>query len=365
MASLESVAIDARMVRHSGIGVQVRGLLWAWNRQPPPFEVTLLGDPAVLEGAVPDGLDARVIPFRRPVYSLLSLLAGPPLTSSQVFFSPHYTAPMGGLAPLVAMVHDLIHITHPTKRGTGLYMRLWLARLRGRAAFTVTPSRQTKVQLQTLHGFPAHRVLTIPPGAGLAGMVDPEPIAPGLVPDGPFVLAVGLHKPHKNWGFLIERLSGLWKSGRLDIPLVAAGLGDAGAQAIPAMAAREGVAQRVHVVPRLEDGQMAELYRRARVLAFPSLAEGFGFPVIEALRCGTPVVAANLPPMNETGGGAVAAFEPDSPASFDDALMKCVVDEEQRGKLIEAGIKRAETYRWDRYGLKMADVFERAYRQRR
>lgn len=354
------VAIDARMIRHSGVGTALRGLLAGWHHEPPAFDITLMGNPEALNAAA----GARRIAAWSPgIYSLAAALLPAPLGSADVLLGAHYAAPLRPRVPLVVIVHDLIHDTHPTRRFSRTYIRLWLAALRARATFIVTPSRHTKIQLQTLHRFPAHRVLTLPWGPGLAGLAQPTDPPAGTLPEEPFLLAVGIFKPHKNWRFLISRLTGLWQSGRLRHPLVVAGMNAAGREVLTAWAAGAGMADRVRCLPWLEDGQLLGVYRRAEALVFPSLIEGFGFPVVEAMAMGTPVLAADLPPMNEVGGSALRTFDPDRPATFDEALCRMLDDPAELARLQQAGLEQAARFDWTRLARRMSDVLTRAARE--
>jgi len=359
MSGPRRVAIDARMIAHSGIGTALRGLLRAWAVKPPPFELVLLGDPKLLAAHVPRALTVEVAEFRRPIYSPASLTLGVPAEGADLLYSPHYPVPLGGSVPIVVGVQDLIHITHPTRPGTAAFMRLWLSRLRERAAFVITPSRHTKVQLQTLHRLPAHRVLTIPWGPGLRTCTTEESPIEGLPPAGS-LLAVGIYKAHKNWGFLMRRLAALWGSGALVTPLVIACPSEKGRAELRKLVDATGCNERVHFAPHLTDAQMGGLYRRACALLFPSLVEGFGFPIVEAMAAGVPVVAADLPPMNEVGGDALLAFDPDSPESFDRAVLRAVGDAPAREAAISRGLELASRFRWDSVAQRMENVFKRA-----
>ena len=359
MSGLQQVAVDARMIRHSGIGTALRGLLWAWREEPPAFDLSLMGDPEQLPHS---GEGRTAVTYGAPLYSLSTALLPAPVGDAQVLLASHYAAPLRPRAlPLVAVVHDLIHITHPTKRGTRLFMKAYLAALRRRASFIITPSRHTKVQLQTLHGFDAHRVLTLPWGAGLAGLTDEKEPPTGLLPSRGYMLAVGIYKPHKNWKFLLRRLAGLWAKKELELPLVAAGLDAQGREAIAGYAETLGCSKQVVILPAVEDGVMLSVYRRASALLFPSLIEGFGFPLVEAMACGTPVVAADLPPMNETACGAAFFFDPDLPESFDEAVRRCLEDEEQRELHAAEAKRRAAEHDWKTVAKAFEDVLERAF----
>ncbi|MBI5155224.1 hypothetical protein HZA57_08300, partial [Candidatus Poribacteria bacterium] len=106
------------MIAHSGIGTAIRGLLHAWTKSPPPFRLTLLGPEKLIEGAVPTGLSAIVSNFEAPLYSPGGMLASAPAGDAQVMLGMHYVVPLHPRLPLVTFVHDLIHMTHPPRRGT-------------------------------------------------------------------------------------------------------------------------------------------------------------------------------------------------------------------------------------------------------
>jgi len=342
------------MVAHSGIGVVVRALLRTWTLAPPPFDVVLLGD----REALPRGITmAEAIQFDLPIYSPAALMARPPLGGADVFFCPHYAAPLRAKAPTVAMVQDLIHVTHPPKPGTGVYMRAVLAGLRRRARFVVTPSRHTKVQLQTLHGFEPHRVLTAAYGPGL-GATRPSrtPTTENL--PARYLLAAGIWKPHKNWPFLFERLGRMARLGKMSVPLVVAGIAPQDERACLDEARRAGA--EALLLPRVSDAEMMRVYEQAECFLFPSLVEGFGLPVVEAMAAGTPVIVADLPPMNEIARGVAMMFDPDNPESFDRALAMVASERELRREMSEKGKARAAEYSWERFARELADILVRA-----
>ncbi len=335
------------MIGHSGIGVVIRHLLREWFLGFRELPAELLGPEKLIRQEVPRGVSGvSIIPWAAPVYGPSGLLGTPPFKKAQVFFSPHYTAPLRLPIPLVATVQDLIHITHPPRGGTGVYMRMVLAALRKKAVFVLTPSRHTKVQLQTLYGFEPQRVHTFAYGPGLGNT---RPGRSPMVEAFPekFFLAVGLWKPHKNWEFLIERLGKLSQAGKPSLPLVAAGLNQESERLARECARRSGLD--ILFAPRLTDAEMARLYEKATALLFPSLAEGFGFPVLEAMAHGTPVMTADLPPMTDVASYAGLRYDPDSPDHFDKSVTTLLSDHEMRKQMVEAGKKRAAEFSWSRY----------------
>lgn len=323
-----NLAVDARMIRHSGIGVVLRHLLRAWaEEQAGELSVTLCGDPALLEPGIPAGLPARVIRWTPPVYSLRAALSPPRLPRGVgVWYSPHYATCLRTGLPMVCHVQDLLHITHPSRRGTATYMGVHLAALRRRAAHTLVTTRHVKVQLQTLHGFPPSRVLLTGLGPGevgeYAGRPLPFPAAVRAALDGEarYLFASGILKPHKNWEFLLARLAA---NDSVTLPLVCAGLNGHEGE-LRAMARRHGLGDRVVTLPPLPPEELAAVYRHCAAFVYPSIAEGFGLPLLEALVMGAPAVHANLSPMREIALRKGHPFNPDWPQSFDGALESAI-----------------------------------------
>jgi len=200
-----------------------------------------------------------------------------------------------------------------------------------------------KVQLQTLHGFHAERIWCTRLGPGIVAPDLPiVPLPSGLGAE-PYCMAVGIVKPHKNWDFLLRA----WALDGRDWPrLVALGTGSGGGK-LRAMAEGLGIANRVTILPELPEAELAAVYRGSRGLVFPSIAEGFGLPLVEAMALGVPVVAADRSPMREIGAGAAFLFDPDWKASFTAAMERMLRDEGARAAAIPAGKAAAAGYSWE------------------
>ncbi|MDX1971155.1 MAG: glycosyltransferase family 1 protein [Candidatus Sumerlaeia bacterium] len=357
------VLVDCRMLENSGIGVLLRQLLRCWSAETPPFTLKLLGNRKVLAKHAPINLDAEFITFTAPVYGPGALFSGNPHKRGQLYVSPHYSVPLFGLRmKSVVMIQDLLHITQPTKPGTRLYMKTMLALLRKRATLVVTPSRHTKVQLQTLHGFQAHRVLTHPLGPGLA---EEFPSVPNTeVEEAPlhfkapqrYWLTAGIDKPHKNFDSLLGAYQKVAMNGDTP-PLLMAGLDERGRSRIARKVHQFGIAERVTLVPRLPDTEFRLLFQQASALLFPSLEEGFGFPLVEALRLGVPVLCADLPPMNDLAGGCATLFDPDEPGSLEQALKRMKSPDMQR---VQWGTEHSQQWRWSKFTEQLNETIHRA-----
>lgn len=356
---MQTVAIDARMIRHSGIGVVLKGLLRHWAEEPPFFRIALCGPRGLLEQECPKELDAEIIDWRANVYTFSAALSRPKLPkNTAAWYSPHYATCLRPGVPLVCHVQDVLHYTHPQKAGSRLYNHLYLSALRMRASFFLTTTRHVKVQLQTLFHFPAHRVLCTGLGAGVFD--DRRELLQGSVPSElrgkRYILAVGIDKPHKNWDFLLEHFS---RIGNEELYLAAGGLGP-GRERIEETARESGLTNRIIFLPRLSEQSMAAVYTNAFALAYPSIAEGFGLPILEALAAGVPVIAANRSPMKEIAADCGYYFDPDYPDSFVNAFELLSNDDQLRRERIESGRRLASGYTWRKTAGHVEDALYRA-----
>lgn len=347
------------MVGHSGIGVVLRRLLREWLRHDPGFELALLGSEMDLNALVEESQARvngrlRIEPWNAKIYSLNAALKRSRRPGEEAaFFAPHYATSLNTGMPLVCYVQDLIHITHPPRRGTDAYLRAYLTALRRQANYVLTPSRHVKVQLQTLFRFRPHRVWHVPLGPGIADSTPEEGGPPAC--EGPYFLGVGLFKRHKNWEQLLDRMTPLWRSGALTTKLVAGGLGQ-GRDAFLEEIRRRGIEDHVVVLERVAEGRMLRIMHESRAILFPSIAEGFGLPIVEGMMLGAPVVIAERAPMTEVAGGAALTFDPDRPESLDEAILRLDRDEELRTQLIAAGRKNSSRFSWRRTAETVAEL---------
>jgi glycosyltransferase involved in cell wall biosynthesis len=249
-----------------------------------------------------------------------------------------FRGPRRSRVPVVLTVHDLAPLRHPDAfpAWTRLYAR---TRLRGtvRAARRVAAvSEFSKRETAALCGVEPARIDVIP------NAVDPIFTADGPVADGDYTLAVGTLEPRKNLPRTIEaaRLAGV------ELRIVGA-RGWGGVQA-------EG--KHVRWLGRVEDQELASLYRGARCLVYPSLYEGFGIPVAEAMACGTPVVTSRDSAMADVTGGAAVLVDPLEPRAIADGMADA---ERRRAELRVAGLERARLFTWER----AADAAVECYRQ--
>ena len=278
--------------------------------------------------------------------------AGVPLwPGGQAVHAPTPLAPprARGGRTLAVTVHDTVPWTHPetlTPRGVSWH-RSMIARAADRADTLVVPTRAVADELARLVEARAE-IRVVGHGATEAltqRHETPGPEAPA--PDLPsrFVLAVGTVEPRKGIDVLIRAVAGLAD----DVALVLAGQPGWGGLDPVALAREHGLpAHRLHVLGRIGDAQLAHVLRAAAVLAAPSLAEGFGLPVLEAMACGVPVVHSDAPALVEVAGGAGMTTVRGDVRSLENALAEVLRSPARAAELAAAGRARATAFSWTR-----------------
>ncbi|MBI3696311.1 MAG: glycosyltransferase family 4 protein [Acidobacteria bacterium] len=259
----------------------------------------------------------------------------------------------------VATFHDLFVITG--EYSTVEFRRRFTDLARDaavRSDHIVTVSRHTAARVESLLRVECSRISVIHHG------VDPIPEFPdedlaafrrryGIEP--PFLLHVGAVQARKNIGRLVEALESLDSQ----LHLVLAGSDGYGAAEIRALIEASPARRRIHLLGYVPQAVVERLYRTATALAFPSLDEGFGFPVLEAMSAGLPVVTSNRAAMAEVAGDAALLVDPVDTAAIAAALLRAVEDSALRGELISKGLARAAGFRWTRAAAETLDVYRK------
>ncbi len=280
---------------------------------------------------------------------------------ADVLWVPYPTfTPVIRPCPVVVTIHDCtlendVSFAGGRHRQAGLRLATW-AVLR-RAAATTAPTRAALADI--LQHYPyAPRPTLVPNG------VDTRPFA-GVTPADvaaartryqlprQFILTVGAHRPHKNHGTLVRALARLPAA----VSLVIVGYFDRNfPDPLPGLIARLGLQSRVRLLPEVDDGLLPAVYRAASVFAFPSLAEGYGLPVLEAMACGTPVVASDIPALAEVSGSAALLIPPDDLAGWAGALGRVLADPVTAARLSAAGPRVAAGAGWERGAAALSGV---------
>ena len=333
--------VAAALVRRGAAGSSVVGVT-AWHRS--------------VSAAVVPGVDGpKRLPLpRRALVAAWERGIGPGV-DGDVVHAPTPLAPPRRRTPLVVTVHDAVPWTHPetlTPRGVRWH-RSAVERAARTADLLVVPTQAVADELVRHVQVGADRLRVIGEGvsADLAVPADAEARATRLALPERYLLTVATLEPRKGLAVLLAALASAEAPA---LPLLVVGQPGWGGLDPLGEAARLGVADRVRVLGRVPDADLAVLLDRATAVVVPSRAEGFGLPLLEAMAAGTPVVTSPAPALVEVGGGAALVASDEELAG---ALRHVVEDEQLRVRLVAAGRDRAASFTWDA----AADALWRAY----
>jgi glycosyltransferase involved in cell wall biosynthesis len=351
------IVVDVSPLSHprTGIGNYIQGSFGGMAAAAPgrhelvALAPTSLRGPAAIRAALA-GIPAHQRLLRLPASHALrtawSRAGRPPVEwlagrlDAFLFSEWMYPAQRSGVRATV--FHDLVPLHHPewcTARTVSMHTHK--ARNAARTCDVVfANSRYTADDLAASLGIAADRIVVAEPG-----------VHPGLSPEGPradlgepSVLGLGTIEPRKN----IARLVEAWRLLHGELGLVLAGgegWGDRPDLADP----------RIRRLGYVSDNEIARLYRGAAVLVYPSLFEGFGIPVIEAMACGTPVVASHHPSLDEACGEAAVRVDPLDAESIATGIQEAVA---RRDELVPLGLAHATRFSWERNGRTILAALE-------
>lgn len=268
--------------------------------------------------------------------------------------------------PHVAIIHDLYAFSMPDlydpKQGERL--RWQFAESGRKSDAVITGSETSKSDIIRFLGVPTDKITVIPlaPRADVGRINDAEMLEEtkrrmGL-PER-FVLCVGgkNNKFHKNTHCVVEAMALLTDGTAGDLGLVFVGRESeylAGARQI---AEKTGVACRAQFAGLVDPQTLCHLYNLATVFAFPSLYEGFGLPILEAMTCGTPVITTNYGAMKEVAGNAAILIDPNDPASIADAISRLATDPQCHREYSDRGLARSSLFTWRNTAEMTLEVF--------
>jgi glycosyltransferase involved in cell wall biosynthesis len=259
--------------------------------------------------------------------------------TADVLHCPTYRGPTRSRVPLVVTVHDLAVFRHPEafNRWTRAYSPRAVPRVLAAAQRVIAVSEFTRQELIELLRVPDGKIRVVPNAVG------DEFTNVGEAEKGDYVLAVGTLEPRKNLARLIEAVQRTKRELRV---VGARGWGGV-----------EIGGNGVHWLGEVSDKQLARLYRGAACVAYPSLYEGFGIPVLEAMACGAPVVTTRGTAMEEVADGAAVLVDARDPAEIAAGIERAATD---RDELVARGLERASQFRWDAVAAATVQVYREA-----
>jgi len=315
------------------------------------------------------GVEQRVMPFSRLWTHLrlsLEMFEAPP----DVLFVPAHVLPLVRPRHSVVTVHDLgyHHFPDAHTRSALAYLKL-STRMNARwATLILADSEATRNDLMRIYRTPAEKIRVVYPGRneGLQRVVDRDRIgavAGSLGIGGDYILYLGTLQPRKNLVRLVEAFGEMLAAWNEDVPpptLVLAGKKGWLSGDIFRSVERLDLSKHVLFPGYVPDEDLPALLSGARVFAFPSLYEGFGFPVLEAMACDVPVVCADSSSLPEAAGDAALRVDPLDTEALAEALHRALTNESLRSQLIQAGRQQIQQFSWQKSARQTLEVLEEA-----
>ena len=351
------LALDARKITDFGIGTYLTHLLSGLALRPE-FDLVVLVRPEHEQRVENLAPGARTMAVSAKGYGVAEHIKLPIALWRErpdLVHIPHYVIPLLMPGPLVVTVHDIIQLFYPPRRHTqlaSLYLRFMMRAALRRSRRVITVSRTSRRDLVSLFGANPNRVDVVPNGVdeGLAERPSEQELDEvkghyGLKP--PLVLVVSNDKAHKNLDAVLRSFELACRERSIPGQLVLVG-GVGPDHRLMRRAENLGLGGRVRGIGRVPRAHLQALYHLSAVLLHVACYEGFGLPVLEAMRAGLPVVTSNMGAMRELGEGSARLVNPLDVNEVAQALERVLVDDPLRRRMIEAGYRKAETLTWER-----------------
>jgi glycosyltransferase involved in cell wall biosynthesis len=373
------IAVDytAAVNQTAGIGRFVRSLIKAVTEIDKRNQYLLVharpNDDAVLEFPTAPNVSRRPLPIQERLLTILWHRANLPVPidvftgAIDLFHSPDFVLPPLRAARSILTVHDLAFLLFPECAHEALreYLLRVVPHSARRASFVVADSENTANDVICLLGVPPERVAVVPGGvdARFQPVTDPEGLQAMRrrlqVESAPYVLFVGVIEPRKNLQGLIAAFELAKKRYRLPHKLVVVGRKGWLSDGIYEKYQRSSVREDIVFPGFIPDADLPTLYSAAAALVMPSFYEGFGLPLLEAMACGTPVIASNAASLPEVVGDAAPQVDPNDIDALAETLAQILQDNGLRAINRVRGLERAAQFTWHAAAQKLLDVYER------
>jgi glycosyltransferase involved in cell wall biosynthesis len=366
------IAFDLRRIKNLGIGRYMKCLVEAIIAQDCVNDFLLILPPGaenVIENA---GANAEIIAPPLKYYSIREQVHLPRILRQHkvdLLHSPHFMLPLIRPCPTVVTIHDVIGIACKEDLGSRvgrMYYRGMISAAVRLANRIITDSEFSRDDIVRLLGANPEKIEVVYPGISPVFKKVEDPVELQSVRrkygiENDYVIYTGIYKPRKNHTALLRAFQ-LLQSTEPDANLVLVGPLDEGQQALRALADRLGIRQKVIFTGVVNDSELRTLYSASRVYACPSLYEGFGFTVLEAMACETPVVCSRETSLPEIAGDAALFADPRNPQEFGDALREGFTNASLRDTLIQKGKVNVRRFIWDNAARQTLGVYQDALR---
>jgi glycosyltransferase involved in cell wall biosynthesis len=269
-----------------------------------------------------------------------------------LFHSPQFNIPLLSRVPQVTTIHDCAYDRFPEEFSSildrCLYKVMFHAALR-KSRKIIAVSNATRDDLVSLYGIEPEKVRVVHEGVDWRFFNEVAQKQSGFVKDmyGPFLLFVGLSRPRKNLHRVLQAFASAKHQTGMEPKLVIAGPKDLRFMDITARAQDLGIANSVIQIGHVAEEDLPPLYHAATCLLFPTLYEGFGLPILEAMASGTPVITSRRPAHMEVAGDAALLIDPESIEELAEAIVRIVEQKSLRDELSQKGMDRARMFSWE------------------
>lgn len=293
---------------------------------------------------------------------------------ADVLHAPSFFAPLLCPCPVVLTIYDTLYLTQAQHYGDRLfllYAKLFIKPAIKRSSLVSTLSQTSKTAILSTFDIPDQKVHVIYPGVSsrfrpTLDAVEIRRLREKYHIMSRFFLFVGALEPRKNLPSLLRafHLFLKTKQGSEHYQLVLAGPGGPALQELQQIAHQLGISEHVHWPGYVTDDDVPTLYSAAEAFVFPSLGEGFGLPIVEAMACGTPVVTSNVSCIPEIAGDAALLVDPTDAQALASAMERIVLDDAVRRQLVTKGLERAALFSWQRTAQETEQLYRLACQDR-
>jgi glycosyltransferase involved in cell wall biosynthesis len=271
----------------------------------------------------------------------------------KVFFNPGFNPILHSPIPYVATIHDLIHLYLPGNIALGkkIYYETLIKYTVKQAHKIITVSEYSKQNIIEWSKISEDKIVVVGNGISKCFTAEGDKYEPGY----PYLLNVGNTKTHKNIHRLIEAFASAKLTPEMKLILTGQSTPE-----IQTLIQKLQLNNRIVFSGILSDEKLAEYYRGATAFVLPSLFEGFGIPIIEAMACGTPALVSNITSLPEVAGDAAVIIDPYQIDSIAQGLEKISLDKSLQQDLIQKGFIQANLFSWDKTASKIQTVLNEA-----
>ena len=366
-----NIGIDARKITDFGIGTYIRNLVRALGELDHENQYVLFAGTQSPDDLQDLPENFRIVIERSPSYSARELV----FLSWRLFrlrldlyHSTHYVLPAIVPCKAVVTIHDIIHLLYPEFLPSALaffYAQRMIRRSLSRGDRIISDSQNTKTDLMEYFDVDGRKIRVVYPGVAdtfrnRVPRDELDRVLAGFGIQRPYLLFVGNPKPHKNLDNVIKAYARALEIHPFEADLVCVGDRSGIEFKVRQRASQLGLADRLVLLGHVDGEALPALYQGATLFLFPTLYEGFGLPVVEAMASGLPVVTSNTSALKEIAEGYAHLVNPLDVEEIAKAIAQCMADQDHRDALIKLGLRRADDFRWARTAEQTLEVYNSA-----